>query len=317
MITNSRSEVIKAIEYKNPNYIPKWFVNKDFERSDIANYWLFPLGKGELTEWGYKWEHAVEDNGTMGMPKEPLIPTWDEMEKYKFPNPESKEKFKEIQEFKVINKGKYHIASMGISGFNTYFFLRGFENALIDFHTRDKRALKLLDSIMDIENSIIKTVSNYGFDGIIFYDDWGMQKNIFIPPKLWKEIFKPRYKKQFALITKLNMHSWFHSCGDISEIIPDFHEIGLNVMNIGQPNVVNINKVSEILRGKQCFLVPISYQTTSISGTIEDINKEAKKLFKKLATKKGGLIGWIEDYRSIGMTLKNYEACASAFSKLL
>jgi uroporphyrinogen decarboxylase len=312
-----KTEVIKAIEFKRPSYIPRWFVNKDYEISDIANYWLFPLGKGEVTEWGYKWEHTREDKGTMGMPKEPLIPSWEAMKDYRFPDPYSIKKFNEIQEFKVTNKDKYQIASMGISGFNTYIFLRGFQNALIDFYIKDKRALKLMDDIMDIENSIIRKASEYGFDGIIFYDDWGMQKNIFISPSLWREIFKPRYKKQFDNIHNLNMHAWFHSCGDVTEIIPDFNQIGLDVINIGQPNVVDIDKISALLRGKQCFLMPISYQTVSISGTKEDIKKEALHLYNKLATSNGGLIGWIEEYSSIGMPLENYDACAAAFKELL
>ena len=45
-------------------------------------------------------------------------------------------------------------------------------------------------------------------------------------------------------------------------------------INISLPNVVNIEKISSILRGKQCFLVTISYQTIYATGAVEDIENE-------------------------------------------
>ena len=49
---------------------------------------------------------------------------------------------------------------------------------------------------------------------------------------LWREIFKSRYKKQFKKIHDLGMKIFFHSCGNITSIVPEFHDIGLDVMNI-------------------------------------------------------------------------------------
>ena len=187
---------------------------------------------------------------------------------------------------------------------------------MIDFQTRDKRALDLFDSILEIETKVAEKAVGYGFDAIHFADDWGTQKDIMISPQLWMEIFKPRYKKQFKFIHDLGMKIFFHSCGNITSLIPEFHDIGLDVMNIAQPNVVDIDKISNSLRGKQCFLIPISYQTVSISGSPKDIMDEAKRLFSKLGTKQGGFIGYIEEYSVMGMSEKNYEACWEAFKGL-
>ena len=38
----------------------------------------------------------------------------------------------------------------------------------------------------------------------------------------------------------------------------DFHQIGVDVLNISQPNVNNIDEVGRRLRGRQCFILPIS-----------------------------------------------------------
>jgi uroporphyrinogen-III decarboxylase len=205
---------------------------------------------------------------------------------------------------------------MGITGFNTYTFLRGFENALVDFKLEPERAGALLDRIMEFETAVIRQAAGCGFDGVHFADDWGTQQSLMISPELWRGLFKPRYKRQFDAIHGLGIQVWFHCCGNITEIIPDFHEIGVDVMNISQPNVVNIQKIGDMLRGRQCFMVPVSYQTVSIAGTAGEIEEEARRLYRHLGTRQGGFIGYVEEYSVMGMPPGNYRACAAAFEKL-
>jgi hypothetical protein len=38
------------------------------------------------------------------------------------------------------------------------------------------------------------------------------------------------------MVLERGMHVWFHCCGNIMEIVPEFHEIGVDVMNVSQPN---------------------------------------------------------------------------------
>jgi hypothetical protein len=98
--------------------------------------------------------------------------------------------------------------------------------------------------------------------------------------------------------------------------MPDFHEIGVDVLNISQPNVNDVVEVGRRLRGRQCFMVPISYQTVSIRGTPQDIYAEARRLHDLLAAAGGGFIGYVEEYGVMGMSAENYRACGEAFRRL-
>ena len=80
---------------------------------------------------------------------------------------------------------------------------------------------------------------------------------------------------------------------------------------------MDIPPIGERLRGKQCFLMPISYQTVSISGTVNDIHAEARRLYDLLGTPAGGFIGYVEEYGCMGMSRDNYLACAEAFRRLV
>ena len=62
--------------------------------------------------------------------------------------------------------------------------------------------------------------------------------------------------------------------------------------------------------------MPISYQTVSISGTVDEIHAEARRLYDHLADDNGGFIGYIEEYSCMGMSPVNYRACADAFRML-
>jgi len=79
---------------------------------------------------------------------------------------------------------------------------------------------------------------------------------------------------------------------------------------------VDIERVGRRLRGKQCFLMPISYQTVGISGTREEIFAEAERMYRALGAPEGGFIGYVEEYSSMGMSAENYWACAEAFRRL-
>ena len=80
--------------------------------------------------------------------------------------------------------------------------------------------------------------------------------------------------------------------------------------------MVDVPAVSKWLKGKQCFLIPMSYQTVSISGTVEEIYAEAQRLYELLGTGRGGFIGYVEEYSCMGMSTENYRACAESFRRL-
>lgn len=60
-------------------------------------------------------------------------------------------------------------------------------------------------------------------------DDFATQKGIMIPPEHWRKFLKSRYAKLFELGKKKGKYVWFHSCGDITAVLPDLIDIGMDV----------------------------------------------------------------------------------------
>ena len=211
---------------------------------------------------------------------------------------------------------RYRLASFDLSGFTVYTLLRGFENAMQDFLLDPESFAALMDRIIAFECDLMRLAARHGFHGIHFADDWGTQSGLMISPGLWRRLFKPRYAAQFACAHELGLHTWYHCCGNFDLILDDFHEIGADVINISQPNVMDVAAVGRRLRGRQCFMMPISYQTVSISGTPAEIHAEARRLYNLLGASTGGFIGYVEEYSVMGMSAENYRACGVAFRRL-
>ncbi len=323
MTVSRRNLVEQAIRFGSPERVPIVFWNRDQEQGDIMLYHLALGAPGDGTpnawnwtenEWGYRLESLGD--GTMGHPVAPFYPELPGPQAIRIPALREPERMSAVPSFLQACGDRYRLASLDLSGFTVYTLLRGFENSMQDFLLHPEAFAALMDRILDFECELMRLAARYGFHGIHFADDWGTQTGLMISPGLWRRLFKPRYARQFAFAHELGLHTWFHCCGKFDLIMEDFHEIGVDVLNISQPNVVDVAGVGRRLRGRQCFMVPISYQTVSIRGTPAEIHDEARRLYELLGTPSGGFVGYIEEYGIMGMSAANYRACAEAFRQL-
>jgi uroporphyrinogen decarboxylase len=311
-----RDEVFKAIERRSPAYVPVYFFNRDQDRSDVvaADVQFHFMGPGkDSSEWGFTWERLDE---TMGQPKSYLIQDWLDLKHFVVPDPVNPERFKAIPEFTRMFADRYRLAALGLSGFTTMWCLRGFDRLMIDLVLEPERVKELADLVFGFEERLINELPRFNFDAVAFFDDWGTQKGTLISPSSWREVFKPYYAHQFELVHRLGMHVYFHCCGQIMDIIPDLIEIGVDILNISQPNLYDIPELGRLFGGKVCFICPVSYQTTCITGTRQQIFDDVRVLVSSLGSFNGGLLGYVEEYHSIGMSEDNYQACVEAFCQL-
>ena len=311
-----RDEVIKAINFNGPSRVPIYFLHRDQDRSDIVTLEVQNhfMGSGEnISEWGFTWERLDE---TMGQPKDYVLANWDNLPNLKIPDPADPQRFLDVIEFNRKYPDRFRMASLGLSGFTTMWCLRGFDKLMLDIAVNPERVDILADLVFGFENQLIAELSRFDFDAVAFYDDWGTQTGMLISPGKWREVFRQRYEHQFKLVHELGMYVYFHCCGQYLPIIQDLIEVGVDVLNISQPNLYDIPEIGRLFGGKVCFICPVSYQTTSISGTREEIFEDVRLLVENLGDFNGGLIGYVEEYQSIGLSEENYQACVEAFETL-
>ena len=311
-----RELVVRAIRRQNPPRVPLFFFNRDRERSDIILIDVvrnFGGQQEDRSEWGFRWSRL---DRTMGQPAEALLRRWEDLEGFAGPDAGDPGRFARVGQTMARFGDRYYLAGLSLTGFTVMSFLRGFADLLVDFYEQPGRVEELAARVFGFEERIIGLLAGRGFDGVAFADDWGTQTGLLVSPALWRAFFKPRYRRQFELAHRLGLDVFFHSCGFIEEIVPDLIEIGVDLLNLSQPNLYDPAALGARFGGKVCFVCPVSYQTTSISGTEEEIFAEVRRLVDGLGRCGGGLIGYIEEYGSIGMSEDSYRACVRAFRTL-
>jgi uroporphyrinogen decarboxylase len=114
-------------------------------------------------------------------------------------------------------------------------FLCGFENWLLQLKVNPEFCEALLDRGLEIQlamaRSMLEAVGE-SVDLLYLADDYGMQTGPLVSPQLFRHIFKPRMAR---LIGFLKAHSSariaFHSCGSVYTLIPDFIDVGVEILN--------------------------------------------------------------------------------------
>ena len=311
-----RDEVYKSVTFNKPAYVPIYYFNQDQDQSDIVSFEVqkhFLGAKKDHSEWGFTWERMDE---TMGQPTTNVINNPDDLMALVVPDIYNPERFYGLEEFNRKYPDRFRMASLALSGFTTMSFLRGFNNLMMDLVDNPEFVETLADKVYGFEERLIEQLAGYHFDAVAFFDDWGTQKGMIFAPATWRRVFKPRYQQQFALVHRLGLKVYFHCCGYYPQIISDLIEVGVDMLNISQPNLYHIPEMGKQYGGRVCFVCPVSYQTTSISGTRDDIFEAVQVLLNSFGRFNGGLIGYVEEYHSIGMSQANYRACVEAFKTL-
>lgn len=317
-------ELVKgAIYFRNPPLLPLQFRSNE-EESDIINIGYEPSASWKSIreredEWGCLWGNL----GTgLGQVIEHPLEDWKNISKYIFPDSHIESRFRNAKEKIAKYSDRYLLGSLGITGFNKMFLLRGFENLLCDIYQNERRFNFLADKVLEFENGIIEEFSDLNLDGIIFFDDWGTENSLMINPEMWRQLFKPRYKEQFSLIHQKRMAVFFHSCGSVWDIIPDLIEIGVDVLNLEQPLIFGTDKIDGIKRlarefgGKVCFLTNADSQRTLNQGTPQEVKEEVERLVRAFSKYKGGLIGLADATADHGfIPPENIEAMIQTFEK--
>ncbi|MGN0658566.1 MAG: uroporphyrinogen decarboxylase family protein [Emergencia sp.] len=114
-------------------------------------------------------------------------------------------------------------------------FLRRMDKFLMDLIAQPKEVERLLDQLMERHLATLEKVCEAVGDVVDilrFGDDLGMDGGPLMPPKLYRQMFKPRYKQLCDYVHKhSSMKTMLHTCGAVRCFIPDFIEVGYDIIN--------------------------------------------------------------------------------------
>jgi len=111
------------------------------------------------------------------------------------------------------------------------YYLRGFENLMLDMATDDPRLHRLIKIIEDYNVAVVQKYLDLGAEYISEGEDLGNQHALPISPAAWRKCIKPTYEAMFGPCRDRGIPVYLHSDGHILEIIPDLMETGVTIIN--------------------------------------------------------------------------------------
>ncbi|MCL2831986.1 MAG: uroporphyrinogen decarboxylase family protein [Treponema sp.] len=164
--------------------------------------------------------------------------------------------------------------------FEPAWYLRGMENLLVDFLTDPQMAAACLDRMAELKYGAAARYAAAGVDVIIYGDDVGTERDMMMAPETWREWLKPRLAKAIRAAKDVNQDVlvYYHSDGDIRQIIDDLIEIGIDILNPVQPECMDPFQIYNQYKDRISFWGCIGTQTTMPFGTPDDIRKTVNSL---------------------------------------
>ena len=203
---------------------------------DAGEYWAYQ------DEWGIT-HHRPKENGLyFSVVKVPLPRTdltVEDISNYSWPDVGHMERMAGLRDL----AGEYRAAGYAVvlkDAFAGIFEFAqrivGMENLLMMMITNEKASCTLFDKLLELKLEYWQAaLTELGdlVDIVTYADDYGTQTSQIISPDMFRRLIKPRVKTLFDAFARLAPHAkrFFHSDGNVRPLIPDFLEMGVDILN--------------------------------------------------------------------------------------
>jgi hypothetical protein len=196
--------------------------------------------------------------------------------------------------------------------FMRLYYLRGFENLLVDLALGEPRLLELIKIVCDFDTAMVAKHVELGMEKIAMGEDLGMQTSLPISPAMWREFVKPSYRKIMAPARDRGIPIFLHSDGHILEIIPDLIECGVTCLN-PQFRANGLAGLVEVARGKVALCQDLDRQMFPFA-TPGQIQEHVGEVYEALHLEEGGL--FLQAECGPDVPLQNIDAICTAMERL-
>ena len=306
----SKEIVIRTLEFTRPERLARslpepWgsdFAHIGPATGDLETGWeSVGDGRSERRDvWGNTW--ARIDAISKGEVAKGALESIEEAETFPLPPLGDPARYGRAAEKAAKEKDRFVHGSLPGFTFNIARKIRRLDQYMIDLHLHRDKIEILHDRIDETLLAMIGNYGRIGADGIGFCEDWGTQLGLMIHPDMWREVFKPRFRRLCDAARKQNLKVLMHSCGKVTDIIPDLIEVGVDALQFDQQRVHGVDNLAKYA-GRVTYWCPVDIQAVLRKGDEAEIRAWARELVGRLwCGGKGGFIaGFYGDEPSIGV----------------
>ena len=199
--------------------------------------------------------------------------------------------------------------------------LRGAERFYMDLAMNPNLACRLMDKFVELKIEYYKAAAERLGQYVQFVrevDDMAGQETLLVSPGMYRDLIKPRHKQLFEAQKKYfpaPFYVFFHSDGAICDIIPDFLEIGVDVLNPMQLTAKGMdaaNLKTEFGKDLAFWGGGVDTQNVLPRGTPEEVKNNVAERIEQLAPDGGFIFGTVHNIQD-DVPVENLVAMIEAF----
>ena len=336
---NERTDnFLRAAEFRNPRWIPAvvsimpatWRKYREaVERIVLDHPRLFPgyrqgdrdfdeVGRqtyrqGRYTDdWRCVWENIRE--GLNGVVVESPLANWSALDTYRPPDPLAQVDWEAADEEvrRAMQEGRLATGSLehGFMYMRLY-YLRGFENLMVDIASREGRLQRLISMVLDHNLLLIERWIEAGVEMMTFGDDLGTQKGLPMSPRHFREHLQPCYARMFETCREEGVLVYLHTDGHILEVIEDLIACGVTILNPQvRPNT--LEGLARTAKRRVCIHLDLDRQLFPFAAPVQ-LREHIGEAIELLREERGGLMLHAECEPDV--PLRNIEAICNALEE--
>lgn len=279
-----------------------------------------------IDEWGIKWRQVDYATGHYWeVAQSPLADTSvKDLERYPWPDPLDPGRTANLAEEAQRLYEETEYAIVGECGFKGFwepgYMLRGYEQFLIDLVTQPEYVTGLMHKLLEINlagtGQFLDAVGPY-IQVFRCGDDLATQQGLMMSPKTFRHLVKPVYKTFFDFVkSKTDAKILFHTCGNVTDLIDDLIEVGVDAINPVQVSAIGDTAELKARFGQRitCW-GGIDTQRVLPYGTEQDVLEEVRRRIRDLAPGGGYILAAVHNIQP-DVPPQNIVAMVEAASEL-
>ena len=306
-----RNEVHAALHFGNPPRAPLanslWLntatrealgplvdqLQRDFPDDVImagmgVGYWDAPPDDAH-----YRWAFGNKKKpGGVAIDSQQVIESWSELEQFlaEFPDPHRPGVTDGIKRIRAEQPDRYILVGWGHYLHQRLAYIRGLGSLLFDFHDNSHELRIVMDALSDFYSVWAERAAAAGADGVWAGDDLGTQRSLFMSPEMFRSLYKPYYRRLADSLHKNGLDFWLHTCGNVTEIMEDLIEVGVDAIHPIQVGTMDDESIARQYGGRIAFWIGMDVQQLLPFGKPEEVRAGCLRRMQAFSRPDGGTV---------------------------
>jgi uroporphyrinogen decarboxylase len=253
---------------------------------------VYRAGETFRDNWGCLWRN--ENEGMEGMVVEHPLADWRALDTYQPPDLETLDERgprdwgQTRRDLEAARAAGHLTGGNGERLFDRMYFLRGFENLMMDLATDDPHLPRFIAMLTEYELALTRRYLDIGVDCMSYHTDIGTQRALMISPASFRKYLKPMFMTLFQTCRQAGTHVCLSSDGHVLEIVDDLIECGIS-MHDPQLRANTLAGIVRHYRGKVCCTVDLDRQSFAFL-TPQGIRDQVREVVDAMYDPRGGLM---------------------------